>query len=227
MMARRKKSSRGRLLVGLTLAVVVLAMGWLALPHIRQHWLHSGATGPVAADHVDPANEGRTITLKGKLEITSAALDTQLAISADAAILFRHVEMYQWLEHCDGADCRYDAQWSADVVDSHKFRVPAGHENPAFPFAGAVFAAEGIRLGAFGIDRHLVQAQIAAVDYPVHASALPANLAVTFRDADGVLYAGGDPAHPTVGAVRVSFLAVSLGMANLTGVQRGGRLVAN
>ena len=64
----------------------------------------------------------------------------------------------------------------------------------------------------------------AAQDYPVKTSALPPNMAATFNVTDGVLYAGGDAAHPQIGTVRVRYRIVPAGEVELAGVKRGNRL---
>ena len=76
------------------------------------------------------------------------------------------------------------------------------------------------------VAAELVAAQAAGVELPVHAAELPPNLAASFADAGGSLYAGGDPAHPKVGELRISYRVVPLGPVVLTGVQREGRLAA-
>lgn len=230
MATRRKSSVRRIALIVVITALVALAcwFGWQHLPHrLDQAITTKIALATVSADRIDPVNEGRRVRVAGQLEIGKPPRDAQLGIAMDAAILFRHVEMYQWREQCAGGNCRYDTEWSAQPIDSHKFRTPAGHENPAPPFASAHFDAGEIRLGAFTVDPELAAAQLNAADYPVHAASLPPNLAASFRDVDGVLYAGGDPAHPVVGALRVSYRIMPIGAVILTGVQRGAKLTAN
>jgi hypothetical protein len=89
----------------------------------------------------------------------------------------------------------------------------------------AHFAGADLKLGAFAVDPGLVAA-VALTDHPVHAADLPPNLAATFADADGALYAGGDASHPRVGEVKVSYRIAPLGEAVLRGVQHGNRLTA-
>jgi Transmembrane protein 43 len=224
-MARRKRTNRLRS----ALAVVVLGLSVLAVWYgaDRFGWRPGSSAPPDAsADRVDAANEGHRVRVSGKLAFSGAPRDAQLGIGADGAILVRHVEMYQWYEHCDAGNCHYDEAWSAQRVDSTRFRTPAGHENPPFPFTGARFAAQEIRLGAFVVDADLAAAQLASIEYPVHASALPPNLAATFRDSDGVLYTGDDAEHPQAGALKVSYRIFPAANAVLIGVQRGSRLVS-
>jgi hypothetical protein len=217
-------------LVAVVLLLVTAAALWFAYTH-RNRTLADADRAKilrdVAADKIDPANDGIRVRISGQLDAGGLARDSRLGVgAANAAVLFRDVEIYQWLEHCQASACRYDSGWSVPV-DSNKFREPKGHENPPAPFASALFFAPGLKLGGFAIDPDLCVAQLHATAYPVYAANLLPNLAATFAEHDGVLYAGGDPAHPAVGEVRVSYRIVPLGAASLTGVQREAKLSAN
>jgi hypothetical protein len=225
---RRRKSSRLGLLL---LAAVVIVVGiavWTNRNRITGYFDtrsgHTTAVVEAAADHVDPANEGRRVRLAGKLEAGSPARDEQLGVSTGAALLLREVEMYQWRERCSGGDCSYEMVWSRQPVDSRRFRHAEGHENPPQRLLDARFASDSIRLGAFAVGADLVAAQAKAVELPVRVADLTPNLAASFSDANGMLYAGGDPAQPKVGEVRVSYRSVPPGNVELSGVQRGSVL---
>jgi hypothetical protein len=219
-MARRKRKSPTRLVMGAVVLAALAAAAWLGYRHLHKQ----PPTVKVSADRVDPANEGRHIQVSGRLTAESTARDAEMGIAAGAAVLFRKVEMFQWRERCEGAVCAYDAIWSAQPLDSHGFRQAQGHENPPMRLADAHFAGADIKLGSFVVDAEIVAAQIAPVDHPVHSADLPPNLAASFADANGALYAGGDAAHPRVGEVRVSYRVAPLGEAVLRGVQHGNRL---
>lgn len=227
---KRKKTSLSRWpIAALVVAVVAVAL-WFGRAHLPALPLPSLARTPagvLAVDtaRVDKANDGRRVRVTGMLTAGGPVRDAQLGVSATAAVLFRNVEMYQWREHCAGSACNYDTGWGAPV-DSSRFREPKGHDNPHAPFASAQFAAPGLKLGAFGIDPALLNAQHSADAYPVTDAGLPPNLAASFSAQGGVLYAGGDPAHPQIGMLRVSYRVVPLGAATLEGVQRAGALVA-
>ncbi|MGH8121829.1 MAG: TMEM43 family protein [Rudaea sp.] len=229
-MARRKKLSLRRIagLVALVLLIVLGAWAWQHQAEVRP------LASPIASVPSPPpqtaagtsAASSASVQLSGKLQIQQAPRDAQLGVSAaDAALLLRSVAMYQWQEHCDGAACRYATEWSAQHIDSGKFRVPAGHENPASPFADAQFGGD-VRLGELSVDPQLVAAQHPAIDYPVKANALPPNLAATFSVVGGVLYAGGDAAHPRVGTLRISYRIVPGGEVSVSGVRHGSKLEA-
>jgi hypothetical protein len=223
-MARRKKSS---LRIAIWVAAIALAVVAVIFALQRKITLHLPKADNSAPDQPAAAEPGRKVTLSGKLEISQPARDPQFGIAADAVILLREVSMYQWRERCIGNNCSYDTVWSGRPLDSHKFHVAQGHDNPALPFADARFAAGEIRLEGVSVDAELAAVQLAAVSYPVHATALPPNLAATFREVDGSLYAGGDPSRPSVGELRVSYRIVPPGTASLSGVQRGTKLMAN
>ena len=230
-MARRKRISRKRNSIIAVAIVVVAAAAWVGYQRLNHRFneviIDQIAPVNAAADRIDPANEGRHVKISGKLEIGKPPRDEQFGIGADAAILFRKVEMFQWQENCASADCAYTTVWSDMAIDSRKFHRPSGHENPSQRLADARFHASEIRLGAYAVDAELAAAQLKAIDFPVHAADLPPNLAASFSEAGGALYAGGDPTQPKVGIVRVSYHIVPVGSAILTGVQRGAKLVMN
>lgn len=214
------------LAIAVSLALVGASIGWKGIIAKVEHlFAVDGSPIEVSSARIDPVNEGRDVHISGNLQIGKQPVDPQLGISAKAAILFRHVEMYQWREQCSGAHCRYDKLWSSLPIDSQGFRVPQGHENEKFPFSDAHFAAPDIKIGAFTIDPSLLLIKPATQAYPVSAAQLPPNLAVTFGDADGVLYAGADPAHAQIGALRISYAISPLRSVTLVGIQRGSRLV--
>lgn len=216
------------LAIVVSLALVSASIGWKGIiAKIERLSATEGSPIEVSNTRIDAANEGREVRITGNLEIGKQSVDPQLGITAKAAMLFRHVEMYQWREQCSGADCHYDKLWSSLPIDSHGFRVPQGHENAKFPFTDAHFAAPDITIGAFTIDPSLLLIKPATQAYPVAAAQLPPNLAVTFGDAGGVLYAGADPAQPQIGALRISYAVSPLRKVTFVGVQRGARLARN
>jgi len=240
----RKTSPSSSPIIGVVLLIVIAAALWFAWE--KQASRHKPLPPPVAAtpdaatpddttkaplavsaERIDAANEGRTLSVEGRLRASKPARDTQLGVSSDAVVLLRTVEMLQWREQCAASACEYALAWSAQPVDSSAFRERKGHENLArFPFVGARFVADEVRLGAFRLDAATAKALDAAESsaWPVHANQLPPNLAATFRERDGVLYAGADP-DQAAGDLRVSYRIVAAGQQRLVGVQHGDRLL--
>ena len=244
----RKASASASPILGAVLLIVIAGALWFAWQQrASMHRLlptvpvatTPGVTNPgdatkpplaVSADRIDAANEGHALSVDGRLRASKPARDTQLGVSADAIALLRKVEMLQWREHCVASACDYALAWSEQPVDSSAFHERKGHENSTrFPFVSARFVADELRLGAFKLDAALAaQAADASepVVWPVHAKQLPPNLAATFRDREGVLYAGADADKPVAGDLRVSYLIAAGGNQRMIGVQRGDRLLA-
>jgi hypothetical protein len=232
MARRRHRSRRGRSLL-LPLAVLLVlvlgaAFGWRWYEQ-RFEGVARYKIAPVnlAADRIDPAYEGRHVRLRGLLTFAQGGRDAQLGVSGKGAVLFRDVQMLQWQEQCANGDCTYTTVWSAEPIDSSRFRNGAGHANPPLPFVSKWFAASDLRLGAFAVDADLVAAQGRTQPHAASAADLPPNLAAVFRVVDGVLYAGGDPAAPQVGTVKISYRLVPAADVELMGVQRGSQLRAD
>jgi len=222
-MARRRRKSPIRLVAGAIALAALAAAGWFGYRHFD--WQQAAIK--VSAERVDPANEGRLVQVSGRLTAGSSARDADMDIEVSAAVLLRKVEMFQWREHCEhGAACTYDTAWSSQRIESSGFRQPQGHENPPMRLVDAHFAAPDIKLGAFVVDGAIVAGQVAPIDHPVHSADLPPNLAATFADSNGALYAGGDASNPRVGEVRVSYRIALPGEVVLRGVQHGNRLAA-
>jgi hypothetical protein len=225
-MARRRGSS---VAAPLAAAVVLGAGGWFAWQHRAELPRMAGmpAAAPTTpATRTEPPVDGRPLTLSGTLRVTRPARDTQLGIGADAVALLRRVEMLQWQESCAGARCDHALAWSEKPIDSRAFRQPQGHQNPpSLPFSSERFLAGELRLGTYVVDPALAAEGAEAVSWPVRTAQLPPNLAATFREQDGALYAG-DPAHPAAGDLRVSYRIVAAGERRLSGVASAGRLKA-
>jgi len=239
-MARRRKSSGGggRVLVVAAVAAALGVGAWYLLKHRKLDWSlpvstsappstpPPGAIVTASPERVDPANEGRRVRLEGTLRVAKPARDTDLGVQADALALVRTVQMRQWRETCSARGCDYALAWSEKPVDSHGFRVSAGHANTMpFPFSSQRFTAGEVRIGAYVIEPVAALAQAAATPLAVDLSSLPPNLAASFRAQEGELVTG-DPAHPAQGDLRVGYATVAAGGARpLIGVQRGGKLV--
>lgn len=222
---------RAPLRIGIAVAVLALAAtaAWL-LRDADDNGAGdgSGAARTVPVIAIDPANEGRRVSATGEIVAATPARDTQLGIVADdgVVVLIRRVEMWQWHEDCAAGECGYRAGWDEQAVDSSRFREAADHANPgALPFTTTRFTADGISLGAFALDAEAAAALGDERPLPVEVEALQPNLAASFRDDDGLLYTGADPATPQIGDLRIGYRVVEPGRVTVVGVQRQGRLI--
>lgn len=234
----KRKSARGSTpglaspIIGIVLLVLVAGVAWF--------FVQRGAVGPAkiaepsARPNVKPAEAtgGAVAAFSGSLHAAKPPQDPQLRIDAgaNAVGLLRRVEMLQWQEKCAAKACDYALVWSEFPVDSTAFREQKGHGNvKEFPFSSARFFGDDLRLGSLKLDKVLAMRMLKdapAVALPVHAADLPPNLAATFREQDGLLYAGADPAKPTYGDIRVGYRVIAGGERRIDAVQVGDRLVA-
>src|SRR6185312_2347725 len=205
-MARRKRAAKGKvqrvMLVFVVLAVAAAA-AWFACSCLRAaHHTPAPVAEVVPPKPPEKPPEPKHVTLSGQLTATAPARDTQIGIGAPAAVLLRHVEMFEWIEECqarrDGTqECAYRKGWAAPV-DSSKFQTAHGRhdnplrtKNPKSPFADARYVAAEIRLDAVTVDAAIVEQQLKPIEFPVKSTDLPPNMAATFTVRDGMLYAGG------------------------------------
>ncbi len=201
----------------------------------------AGIVRGVAADRVDPANDGRLVHVTGMLSTGGPVADPDFAIRVPAVRLVRHVEMYQWKEETQtetrtklgGGEERtttykYVRDWSDRPIDSTRFKEPRGHTNPVMTYQSREALAAGTRLGAFGVPDSLLrgfgaQKPLPATEAQANALQIRVNRPVTVID--GVLHVGRDPAQPAIGDMKVSFFQVPLQTASVVATQSGGGFV--
>ena len=164
----------------------------------------------VPSNSIDPLNEARLLSVQGKLEYAKAPFDDELSIRVDdAVVLFRRVEMFQWQESCVAGSCTQSPDWADEWIDTSTFLSRLGHSNPNdFPFVSRQFNAEGIQLGAFKLESDLIIAQIEAQPRPLRLSELPANLAASASELEGLIFLGNDPMYPVVGDLRIGYTII-------------------
>jgi hypothetical protein len=191
----------------------------------------------VAADRLDPANEGRLVHVSGPATGGSLS-DPDFGVAATALALQRKVEMFQWKESKSsrtveklggGEETRttytYTQTWSDRVEASARFKEPAGHENPAqMPVAAVTRHASDAKLGAFLLPVSVLD-RLDGFE-PLAASAGPEALPNGARPhADG-FYLGPDPAHPRVGDARITFRRLPEGPVSVVARQSGDTFTA-
>lgn len=241
-MTRRatRGATTGQWLAGLVLSAGAAAGLWYAWQNRATLTARrpAAASAPAGAGTATPSPARKDVAAKpAVVEINdivrgaSPLRDAQFGVGVPAGPLglVRTVEMFQWEERCTNGRCGYVKAWSGEPVDSAAFRERKGHENTArFPFRSETFAAKEFRIGNLALDAafaaRIPAASAASTPMPVRIAQLPPNLAATFRERDGVLYAG-DPARPAVGDLRVRYSTLEPNAPQrLKGVQDGDRL---
>ncbi|MGE7138162.1 TMEM43 family protein [Luteibacter sp. NPDC031894] len=152
---------------------------------------------------------GSLTRVSGMPQIVEAPRDAEFNVHANAPILIRHVEMFQWREITVGGATHYELDWVDRPVDASDFAKPAGHVNPgAFPIQGRQFEAGEVKLGNFKLSEPILRAFPGRVTVPPDEKALPPNLAATFQRSDDALVTSSKPAHPRLGDLRITWEAV-------------------
>lgn len=231
-------------LVGLVMAAVgVVVLGWNEGRSIAQmRGLSEGARMVVSAPlaTIDPANEGRLIHLSGLLRVEGRRTDPLSGVSAEGVSLKRSIELYQWSEtrksetrtRLGGGEetvttYTYARGWSSTPEDSTQFHTPQGHENPAPLVEDTLVSAEEGQVGAYRVDRRLLNAFQPSVPVLVSeedARALSTALSRPVRVETDALYVGMDPARPAVGDIRIRYTAAPAGSVSVVAAQSGGAL---
>jgi hypothetical protein len=154
---------------------------------------------------------GSLTRVSGVPQIVDAPDDSEFNVHADAPILIRHVEMFQWREITVGGATHYELDWVDRPIDASNFAKPAGHVNPgAFPIQGRQFEAGEVKLGNFKLSEPILRAFPGRVTVPPNEKALPPNLAATFQRSGDTLVTSNKPANPRLGDLRISWEAVPL-----------------
>jgi len=148
--------------------------------------------------------------------------------------LRRTVEMYQWVETTSSrtennlggsktteTTYNYKKQWSESPENSGNFHDQSGHENPQMPVRSTTIDSQRVRLGAYQVDRAVLQqvAAFAPLD-PPHDAAFPAG----YRADGDMIYRGGNSASPAIGDLRIHYAAVASQMMSVVAAQSGDTL---
>ena len=171
---------------------------------------------PATPDVVDSANDRGLVLVRGVTSAPIPVSDPLLPdLSTNALALIRRVEMFQWVEKPaeSAPGVRYEGAWVEGIVDSSKFQVPEGHQNPAaYPanWTPQEFPAPVIRIGAY----HIVpKARVRAAIAPVPLEGASAS----FR-------ARPEGAGPDVGDVRATWLVVPHAEVTVVAAQRADKI---
>lgn len=195
---------------------------------------------PVAAEFVDPANEGRLVHLAGPATAAATLEDPVFRIGGPNLLrLERHVEMFQWREteettrekSTGGTETtrtvyRYVREWASHHIDSSRFRNQEGHANPAMAYGGATFDQRAVRIGAFALSPQQIRRIDAFEPLLAQPSGQDAGLPPGFRRVGDRLVRAADPDQPQIGDYRVRFRAVPAQPVSVVAQQAGNGLTA-
>jgi len=193
-----------------------------------------GPPTSLSPERVDPAHEGKRVTLAGVVEGQEVLYDNDFGVKTSGAHLRRIVERYQWVEVRSvvrskrGREIvlKYVLRWHNQVSDSDTFKVKEGHENPSADWADSLPARYLVtrpqiglfELRGFESSRAPVALDLAADTKSVYLGD-PGQLWVPMGDA---FYATpANPKNPKLGDQRVRFETSSPARVIVRGVQLG------
>ena len=199
---------------------------------------------------VDPENNDKLVHMSGKADTKDVLTDDTFGISMTAIRLERNVEMYQWVEesHTDktknsgGSETTqvtftYKKDWMPTVIESGKFKVISGHENPVMmEFESQKMQAANVTFGAFRLNESQIDSIGSAKQYAfptgfvckvervkVHGSTIYVPNAETRNNA---LNKRDVASQPRIGDMRVTFRVVYPHEISLIAKQHGDTFVA-
>ena len=199
----------------------------------------AGIVVSVAADAIDPANEGRLVHVTGRVVVEAPLVDDAVGVSASGVRLERVVEMYQWKETSRSETRKklgggeetvtvytYSRDWSESPIDSSQFRQPEGRSNPPMGFSSQTFSASSGKLGAFELGPDILRRIGSESPYPIGPdTAETARVANMMNKPaqfiDGVIFLGYSPANPRIGDYRISYRLVKAGETSIVARQKG------
>lgn len=231
------------------LALVLIGIGLLfwnegrTVENIRTNAEGSAAVVSVAVDRIDPSKDGQLIHIAAPAHAEGKRTDPTFGITADALLLARKVEYYQWHE-TRKSDNRtklgggeevvttysYARAWSDFAQDSANFHDAAAHANPAPDLKAQEFRAEKGNIGAFTLDETVLSSIGTSQPLALSQEQI-AEAAKTYgRKVSGFengLYVGENPAEPAIGDMRVTYHIAPQGAPlSIVGAQTAGTLQA-
>jgi hypothetical protein len=187
----------------------------------------------IDANNVDSLNEGKLVHVSGLATTDEILKDDSFGISVNAIKLKRNVEMYQWKEHKQrrkkkklggGTTTKttytYSKVWSKRLIDSSRFKIQQGHENPVdMPYSSIEKKATEVRVGAFYLSPSLIDKISGYKHLPAEKTQLTEDMG--FKIKNGDYYLGNSSSNPKVGDVRVSFQIIKDAEVSLVSAQVG------
>ena len=231
----------GSSLVGVLIGIILLPCG-IALLSWNEGRAVTAAAGlkrglgsivEISAASVNPQNNTKLVYLSGTVTGATPATDPWSGLSEAGLVrLQRRVEMYQWLEresetktnNVGGSQTTqktytYTLGWSESALNSAQFKIPAGHQNPTMPLKSQTFEATQVKIGAFTLDKSLIQ-DLNNFEPVQTLTKAPAGYAAQ----GNMFYKGTNPDQPALGDMRVTYSAIASQTYSIAAQQNGDTL---
>lgn len=158
-------------------------------------------------DDFDNSYEGRLVYVSGPVEVTEPLSEPEYGIIVDSVKLKRRVQMFQWVEikeegYDSAADYYYTTEWKDKLIDSDRFYIRFGHENPSeIPIKSQIQIADEVRIGSFVFGAELKKKFSDYVE--VTSDERPERRDIKMHS--GLYYHSDDLWNPKVGDIRIQF----------------------
>ena len=246
------KNGKGRLIIG----TLILAFGtWALIKNEVTRLKTASLLDTVASSYVeledpgviDPALNGKIIHSIGLTSTEDILTDEEFGLSANALILKRSVEYYQYEEHTktytESNDTRvteysYSIGWNNQIISSKTFYDESlrGKNVPIITLDTLTLRASEACFGAYKLPREFfTQAEANTSDSHldrIGVGSVSPSILAAFNErvenaignsgefvtvSDGYLYVGADPGNPQPGDVRVSYYILAPEVASIMG----------
>lgn len=225
----RLSNSFGAILMGLLLVPLACwGLFWnegRAVKTARALEEGQGLVQSVGTQRRDPAFDGKLVHVTGAVRSDSGVQDDLFGIRSRGLKLYRKVEMLQWVEKESGSGqdrkFTYSQEWSDRPVDSSRFRVTQGHQNPPMRWSSETFFVRDARIDSYPIG-NAIQRLSGATDFRLDPAVVETarrrtGSSLTMRD--GMLFLANNQNGTQVGSLRVSYQLLQEGTASFVGRQ--------
>ncbi|MCZ8374069.1 MAG: TMEM43 family protein [Beijerinckiaceae bacterium] len=184
-----------------------------------------GLVQSIGTQRRDPAFDGKLIHVTGEVRSVGGVQDDLFGIRSRGLKLYRKVEMLQWVEKESGSGqerkVTYSQEWSDRPIDSSRFRVPQGHQNPPMRWSSESFFARDAKIDTYPIG-NAIQRLSGASDFRLDPAAVETARRRTGSPLvmrDGMLFLANNQNGTQVGSLRVSYQLLPEGTASFVGRQ--------
>lgn len=155
----------------------------------------------------DNEYEGRLVYVSGLIEVLEPLTEPDYGIIVDSIKLKRRVQMFQWIEIKEERDnypddYYYTTEWKDKLIDSDRFYIRFGHENPReIPIKSRIQIADEVQIGAFVFGNELKKKFNDYVE--ITSDERPERKDIKMHS--GLYYHSDDLWNPKVGDIRIQF----------------------
>lgn len=208
--------------------------------------LEEGAENVVslATPVLENKNDQKLIHFHGEMFTDDSIGDQEFNITLNTIKFMRQVEMYQWKENTKTTtkkkvgggeekttEYTYTKEWSSNLINSSKFEVKNGHENPAdFPYSSFTDYAPTVALGDFIMTSEILSKVEDFVPLKLNEEQLQQVKGDLIKDAnndqpiDKIFIGKGSKSNPVIGDVKIAFYYVPSQEYSIIAQQSGGQL---